>query len=535
MLQDTHLTGAVSKILKRSERQDDVEDIVHTFVDVGILPQLDNRNSQILYGRRGTGKTHVFKYLQARLNSEEKADRKIAVYIDSRTLGSTAQFSDPDLPLKQRCLALFKDILGPIYNTLLEYIFEQPRQDVKDPQENAEKALEAIDRLRASITESVKTYRQESEVRTESDQSENSTSAKLGASSSGLSASATASGRNTRSRAREKSFRVEEEDKIMFPSVHDALSEALRLSNLKLYILLDEWSSIPQDIQPYLAEFLKRSVLPVPGAVLKIATLEHRTKFVLPDREPLLGFELGADIATALDLDDYYVYDRNPEQITNVFADILLKHLTINLPDNHLASEHRINSAKDFASRLFTQRDTFKELARAAEGVVRDLINIFTGAFFEARKRARDTIDKKSVLEASRQWFEQDKEQDLDSTMHNVLRRIVDDVIGEKKARSFLLPKELQDHWMIQKLFDARVLHLVRRGYADKDNPGRRYDIFALDYGTYVDLINTSQEPQIDLFDKEDKEEGTVVPFDDNRSIRRIILDKEVLEDESGN
>ena len=56
-------------------------------------------------------------------------------------------------------------------------------------------------------------------------------------------------------------------------------------------------------------------------------------------------------------------------------------------------------------------------------------------------------------------------------------------MIGDRKARSFLLPRELAAHPLIQRLFDLRVLHLVQRGYADKDRPGVRYNIYTLDYG----------------------------------------------------
>jgi hypothetical protein len=73
------------------------------------------------------------------------------------------------------------------------------------------------------------------------------------------------------------------------------------------------------------------------------------------------------------------------------------------------------------------------------------------------------------------------------------------------------------------------VLHLVQRGYADKDRPGVRYNIYTLDYGTYVDLMNTSRKPDLgfDSFDGDDQE--YVVPFDDKRSIRRIILTADIL------
>lgn len=75
------------------------------------------------------------------------------------------------------------------------------------------------------------------------------------------------------------------------------------------------------------------------------------------------------------------------------------------------------------------------------------------------------------------------------------------------------------------------MIHLVRRGYADKDNPGRRYNIYTLDYGTYVDLIGTKQAPTFDFSESDEQgDDEVVVPFDDKRSIRRIVLRKEDLQ-----
>jgi hypothetical protein len=67
----------------------------------------------------------------------------------------------------------------------------------------------------------------------------------------------------------------------------------------------------------------------------------------------------------------------------------------------------------------------------------------------------------------------------------------------------------------------------MQRGYADKDNPGVRYNIYTIDYGAYVDLIGTSKEPELDLMEREELD--VVVPFDDKRSIRRIILHENIL------
>lgn len=520
MIRDQMLMKSVSRILQRSERQVDISKLIASYVDVGVLPQLQNMNNQIFYGRRGTGKTHVLKVLSSRL---VESGNPLVVYIDARTLGSTSQFSDETIPLPTRCLALFRDILSPIYNSLLERIIENPPP-------RADEALNSADQLIEAITIPSKAY-----VEKEISEASTSTDRQMleGAVSVGPQPRVDLKGGIGMEQKTEKKtvFGVTTQDKVIFPALHDALQKTLDLAETDLYILIDEWSSLPPDIQPFLAEFLKRGVLPVNRATVKIAALEYRSRFTIFSKETPIGFEVGADIATALDLDDYYVFDRNSDHLTTLYADMLLRHMEVDLPDHYMETTYRILTGDQLASRMFTERATFVELARAAEGVVRDLINIFTAAFFNAQRRGRDTIDRKAVLEASRQWFEQDKQTHLDDELQIALRRIVDEVIGTRKARSFLLPRELQRHPLIQRLFDARVLHQMQRGYADKDNPGVRYNIYTLDYGTYVDLLGTSKEPQVDLLFVSDgtEDRDLIVPYDDKRSIRRIVLTDAIL------
>ncbi len=519
MLQDNEIIKAVSKILQRSEKQIETTKVLSSFVDIGIIPQINNLNNQILYGRRGTGKTHIFQVLKVQMEKEGY----VGVYIDARILGSTAQFSDTTVPLRIRCLALFRDILTPIYNRLLEEIIENPSQE-------AEKALVAADNLLKTITDPVKIYKEKEIERINEAKSNDKVSAQGSINPSKLSVDVGVSHKDEIGHSEKRVFSVTTEDKVIFPQLHHWLSDVLKYSKTRLVILLDEWASLPPDIQPYLAEFIKRGIIPVANAVIKIAALEHRSTFSFKQNGVFLGFELGADIAMSQDLDDSYVFDRNPTQVTNLFSDIIYRHICLELPLEYLKQKHKIKDGETLQSRLFTDKDTFKELSRAAEGVVRDLINIFTIAFFASHRKGRSNIDKKSIIEAARQWFEQDKAQYLDDSMQTTLRRIVDDVIGCRKAKSFMLPRSLEKHPMIQKLFDARVIHHLQRGYADKDNPGVRYNIYTLDYGTYVDLIGTTKEPQIEL--KEivaQDEKDFVIPFDDKRSIRRIILKEEIL------
>jgi hypothetical protein len=67
---------------------------------------------------------------------------------------------------------------------------------------------------------------------------------------------------------------------------------------------------------------------------------------------------------------------------------------------------------------------------------------------------------------------------------------------------------------------------VLKKNISSRDEPGVRYDVYKIDYGCYVDLVNTSQAPR-GLFETED---GFIeVPRDDYRSIRRAILKPEAL------
>lgn len=521
MLKDIKLIQAVSRISQRAERQRDLNKLLSSYVEVGIFPQLLNNNNQILYGRRGTGKTHILKYLQ----NEYVNDVKTSVcFIDCRILGSSPQFTDTKLSLENRCSSLFKDILEEIIDSLLNHIANNPNQ-------NSDNALNSLNDLSiASVEEIKKSKTITSKLKNTKNQSDDS-GFKLSSSNVGLENSSSLNKGSESERS--ETFNSDDYEKIIFPDLNYHLKKVLEFADTELILIIDEWSAIPIDIQPFLAEFLKKSFIASSNITLKIGALEYRSNFTIPrDKHNYIGFELGSDISTNLDIDEYYVYDRNPSEITKTFTEILFKHINSELPENYMKENLNIHTTNQFIQSIFSGKPAFNELVRAAEGVIRDFINIFNLAFFDAQRKGAKNIDKRIILQNARQWFENDKSKNLDENLHHKVRLIIDEVIGNKKARSFMVTRELERHHVIQQLFDARVIHLVKKGYADKDNPGIRYNIYTLDYGTYVDMINTSKQPELEFKEIEnDKEnENHIVPFDDNRSIRRIILTADILD-----
>lgn len=522
LLGDTLITRAVSSILARSEKQPDVTVLERTYVESGVMPQLQNQNAQILYGRRGTGKSHVFRVLGA------VVDRDLAsahVYIDVRVLGSAQLITDPDQPLTSRCVVAFRDLLNGIQNELLDMATDPAR-------ETPGNAIEAVDKLADAINEAAVAVSEKQISAEASSKSTDGVGGGIKASTTGIGAHAGVDRAVESAERKAESFSQAIRQTVVFAAVARSLDDALAAIGVDhFYILIDEWASLPADIQPYVAELLKRTVLPSSRMTLKLAALEYRSTFSIPLRQNnLIGFELGGDIAANMDLDDYYVHERTPTQVEGSFQQLLFKHLVAALPDGYLETEYNIKDPSGLRKALFTEYKTFVEVVRAGEGVIRDFLGVFEKAYHRAVREGRTKIDMNSVEQSARDWFQSDKSVSLSKQQETVLQRIVHGVIGTRRARSFLVEGRLRSHPMIQSLFDFRLLHLLKKGYSDKERPGVRYDIYTLDYGTYVHLKHTKSEPQLELIEGDNSQEDAVVPFDDKRSIRRIILDPSILD-----
>lgn len=80
---------ALNLIPKRAEQRHS-ERLRETFLDSGVAVALEAIDHQVVYGRRGTGKTHALRYIESQIQS--RGD--VAVYADLRTKGAGANRDD---------------------------------------------------------------------------------------------------------------------------------------------------------------------------------------------------------------------------------------------------------------------------------------------------------------------------------------------------------------------------------------------------------------------------------------------------------
>jgi hypothetical protein len=314
--------------------------------------------------------------------------------------------------------------------------------------------------------------------------------------------------------------------RVHFGAVSQVLSRIIsNLGSRRIWVLLDEWSIVPQELQPLLADLLRRSLFPVRGITVKIGAIEQRTIFQSAgERGDYTGIELGADMSADVNLDDFMVFENDAVRATEFFQELLYRHYRSAAED--LEQSRILPNSAELVRLAFTQRNVFDEFVRAAEGVPRDAIHILG---LTAQRAVNTAISTNHLRSAAKAWYQRDKEAPVSANVQarDFLHWIIEEVIAHRRARAFLFRSNAR-HDLIDNLFDARVLHLLKRNIAAHDQPGIRYDVYKIDYGCYVDLLTTLRTPQGLLPAGEDANDATQfveVPPDDYRAIRRAILD----------
>jgi hypothetical protein len=309
--------------------------------------------------------------------------------------------------------------------------------------------------------------------------------------------------------------------RVHFGSVASAIRKLIpSLSGKRLWLIMDEWSHVSMDLQPLLADLIRHCLLPVPGVTVKFGAIETRSTFKLDRNDrSYLGIEVGADVTADIDLDEFMVVPTAGNSATAFFAQLFQRHIQAAA---RAGDGLDFSSPEDFVSKAFAGEGAFRELVRAAEGVPRDGINVLSKAALHAAD-ARITL--RHVREAARGWYLSDKQAALRSrpAERDLLHWIIDHVIERRAIRGFLLRQGSESH-MIEWLYDARLIHLMRRSVGAKDRAGVRFDAYSVDYGCYVDLLSTRGGPR-GFLRVEDEDDIWEVPDDDIEHIRGAILD----------
>jgi len=473
ILRDESFKVAVTSLQKRAERQLDYDRLVDVFVETDLFTRSRSTDTQLILGRRGTGKTHMIKVFAFK----QKLQGDYILMIDCTQLGSGIS-SIRDLDEYETAGKYFTGFLNPIGTDLLDAVIkmENPEKTKQDRLFNKIASLSSFIEINDKLGKSTFNYRQ----------------------------------------------------------ITDSLNQILNdLGISRLFILIDEWAQIPVASQPIFAEFLKRSVLPVHKISLKIVAVNYQCEFFKTVSGQPIGIQRGADLTDVLEIDTYLIYDVKRDQVVKFFGHVLYNHLGAELEWNlNESADEKISRVES----LFTQSGAFLQLVRAAEGNCRDFLCIFARAYFDGFLHTANAkrISISNIESAAASWFDSEKQSNIkvEPRVQNALTHIFEKVIRGYKSRTFMVEMSKADHPVLLRLLNERVIHKINVVYAHKTNPGVRYELFTLDFGAYVRFKGTENEPQDPIETSEIRKEDAkfMVPIDDKRSVRRIVFDPDTLD-----
>src|SRR5262249_43490254 len=220
-MSDVDLNSLIVKVARRAENAP-ADVLRDSFVPVrSLLAHLEAPEHHVLFGRRGTGKTHLLRYLQDR----RTAEGALAIYLDLRRIGSPEDLAaaHPDTFPKQ-ATALLMDVVEHIHTGIYEQVLDDRWTDRLGP------ISDGLDRLADAATK----------IRVVGETAHH---VLLGPLSSAI----------------------------------QALAQAL--APHQLWVLIDEWSALPPDLQPLMAELLRRTFFATSGVVVKISAIHGRSRF----------------------------------------------------------------------------------------------------------------------------------------------------------------------------------------------------------------------------------------------------------------
>jgi len=464
---------AIGTIERRAERETDYRKLYDIYVDKGVLSELSITQNQVIYGRRGVGKTHLFYFYRDHLLSSSQSI--IFQIHDCQRLGSALALVSSDS--RQVAASMFRELLNDIATKCFDSL-----DSIESDASRAKRAGEAILAFQDVIDK----------------------------------------------RAHDGSFD--------FRNLGDTLDRfRIAFGAERLIIALDEWVAVQPSVQPFLAELIKRTFLPRSEFVIKIAAVTYQSKMSTEYDGKIIGLETGADVFGDIHLDTYFVWDEDQLGVQQFFGQVIYNHLCDSIGwDLQLAPDEKL---KRVIKTFFTQEDGFVQICRAAEGNCRDLLNIFRMSYSEFR---RDTSANRIAIPhiriAAETWYRQEKLRNIsgEGKLEDFLNFLVQDVIRNRRSKTFMVSYRDITHPLLARLFTARLLHPLRTTWSHPDRPGEPYHLVTMDYGCYLALQGTRAEPAQQVFffgpDEATGQFNDLVPLDDRRSIRRIVLSREDLE-----
>lgn len=509
---DTDILTLLSALKHRAEKSSDLSAYYPSFVPVIDIDLLASRNTQVIYGRNGTGKTHILKCFEELCAHNYTKYPVIPVYFDMRTLNISR--IAPNLIEEDIVEIFFKVFINGIIEQIVSFMdniekidsrhsntwvhaqSSASRSKFKAATKRMRKALDA-QRMRERIDGYTKSIRTKTDLNTEIG---GGTRLGVGEAEINLNAGASAS----KSREEFTEFVIKASHFVDFNEINKGLDEVVDALNVdQIVILIDEWSQIDTEIQPIFSELIRRTIGTCNNISCKFASLKFLTHFTSFVKGRRIGLQPGIDITELADLNHIFTFDLDRKAVRHFLLCILVKHLLEEFAvkyynyDYYYSKKVVIGNIRRIFERIFVHifesPDAFDYFVRSSEGNPRDFLAMIAECC-ATHGSAQLPITLRAVQASVISYFTTTKIANFPNSSINSLK-LFDRIFSQclsNKSKIFSVSKEIDEvSDALRDLWAQRIIHLIDNNYEYFDSSNseiKGYAIYAVDYSKILGL-----------------------------------------------
>lgn len=493
----------------KSTRAEDLGEYAAFYVDPVDTSAIESNTNQLIYGRRGSGKTLTVGALDTRIRARFPETKVISFAYTATAFRRSAEYES----VKDKAHAFFHSFIEALtldIFALADAILKKPRWLASLSLAGATQAAkrDKLGRLVLELLEAAgygsdnplpTSFTGARETRTTRRQDSGiglGAGLSFGASSpvgASLRVGAGRASANSRNETETTAYRL---TRYFNPSrVRELLLEIIDLLELNyIVIFLDEWMSLAE-CQVEFAERLRQCLFGDHRIGVKIAADQYQGQLNNAGQGyNFRGLEVDGDIFVAVDLD--YPF-RDSLQRNILFAEALYRRLRHFQPDmdQHFGPPPLVNPER-FLATVFSTDRAFDELCAGAQGLCRD----FHLLFQESAKQLKSGLSSSNRVD-----FEAVRRAIIELTAHTygraaksidsnaLLFGVITPHIQSTGSRYFILESRPSDtSAVVNELLSKRVIHSIE---SSKLHPSIRgeYDCFEIAYGIFVDLMRAAE------------------------------------------
>lgn len=495
------------------------------FADNRQLTKIDTPDWQIVFGRRGAGKTMLLA-TYANYITSTNSKKSASIEINAPEFTSIIESSGKKIKDSEVAQIFFADFMRLISDHLFK-VFTTGNEESKfwrfyEISKKRRYIDDLVTEIKSSTMSAVpsaiggrtRTTRKRKEESTRKDEAKVNLFAGLDASSDGVKAELKAGGGFDAEDLWQEKLTTEEiiglnNYKFDYAKTRRLIEELLdALGFEKLYIFIDEWSELDRtastNIQPYFAELLKRVFWKNPKFVIKIGAIRNQTRLLGSGENGSFGLEIAADIFE-ISLDS--AYSDGEIKKVRFFEELVFRHLCFCNAELIYFQTHVEETAygtivgrpiDTFITFIFKSHEVFATLITGAGGLPRDFIEMFDAIAEAKRFSVESRWNVKDVKSAIWEHYIKNKHSTLEESegLQDLCTKIMV-LVKRNDSRLFLVRKssKKEDLNSIAMLYHRRLIHDV--AIADIPPLLRSYfHFFYADLGLHYDVSKEVYERQ---------------------------------------